>query len=107
MFDKESEGFMTFQDLEIYLTCVFKVLQEVEPSQEGAQYSAEDLGYSTAKRVFGLAGKDDREGWISLDEFISWAQNSGRSDAHQRRAPLARVHLHGTGGGGGGGQWAG
>ncbi len=29
VFDKESEGFMTFQDLEPYLSCVFKVLQEV------------------------------------------------------------------------------
>ena len=92
MFDKESEGFMTFQDLEPYLSCVFKVLQEVEPSQEGAQYSAEDLGHSTAKRVFRLAGKDDREDWIFLDEFKSWA-HSTKTAADPTRTSIERLSL--------------
>jgi Ca2+-binding EF-hand superfamily protein len=77
MFDKEAEGFITFQDLETYLVSVFKVLSELENlNGNAAGQDAHTMGSMAAMRVFASAGKDVDEGWISLDEFKSWAHST-------------------------------
>jgi len=84
LLDKDAEGFITFQDLEMYLTSLFKVLKEVEPDALGAEYPAETLGYEAAARVFGLAEKNMDEGEMSMEEFKSWAHSTRHPEDPKR-----------------------
>jgi Ca2+-binding EF-hand superfamily protein len=71
MFDQDQDGFISFQEMVAYLTSVFTLLYEANPSEERASEDPRELAHQLALQCFESADIN-HDGVISLEEFKAW-----------------------------------
>ncbi|EEY68199.1 uncharacterized protein PITG_04603 [Phytophthora infestans T30-4] len=78
LFDTDSDGYITQQEMETYLASVFNVMYETTPaSRQSIGVDAKTLAHYTTMQAFEDADVD-RDGKLSLEEFRSWYWVYGR-----------------------------
>ena len=76
LFDFNGDGFISKDEMELYLTAVFKVLYEAQPGvEEHIGVGPEALAVVTAKQCFADADLNE-DGRLSLEEFQKWYSTS-------------------------------
>jgi len=77
LFDVDSDGFISKEEMQTYLLAVFRVLFELMPSTKNqVDVSAEDLARATTEQCFEEADID-HDGKLSFDEFSTWFSTNG------------------------------
>lgn len=72
LYDFNSDGFISLDEMKRYLTSIFKVLYEVQPEmRHETGVSADELGVVTAEQAF-LEADANQDGKLSYDEFLTW-----------------------------------
>ena len=85
LYDINDDGFISFDEMNTYMTSIFKVLFEVQPKVreywEANGVNPQRLGEMTATEAFREADLN-QDGRLSFDEFKKWyTKNKGQTDS--------------------------
>ena len=93
LYDYDDNGFISLDEMERYLTCIFKIMYEAQPGtrEQMGGVSPEALAKATTQQAF-MEADLNNDGKLSFEEFERW-YNAG--DAHapetQARPPRAII----------------
>ena len=83
LYDLNGDGFISLEEMTSYLTCVFRMLYQLQPgTSEQMGVSANELGAATAAQAFEDADLN-HDGRISFDEFREFYLQSNNVTAEE------------------------
>ncbi|DAZ96202.1 TPA: hypothetical protein N0F65_012392 [Lagenidium giganteum] len=72
LYDFNSDGYISLDEMTKYLTSIFKVLYEIQPEmRQETGVTAEELGAVTAEQAF-MEADSNKDGKLSYEEFLTW-----------------------------------
>ncbi|KAG2529304.1 hypothetical protein JM16_001833 [Phytophthora kernoviae] len=102
LFDINQDGFIALDEMETYLTSVYRIIFMISPSvmEQFHRISPEELGRITTADAFTLADAN-KDGRLSFDEFTKWYSNGSMPQLaaqpqHSRVSTDVPYHLKNT-----------